>query len=960
MRLRTCGYRGWVNRIVLFGWLAFCCVRASAIDFERDVAPILQQHCVRCHQEDNRGGDLSLATSDDLLAMGYVIPGAPDNSHVLHVVRSIDGRLPSMPKEGEPLSGDQIEVLRAWIEEGADWPDGLVVQQTSRADGNWWSFQPLAAVEPPEVDDLPVAWADNPIDRFVYRRLAEQGLAPSSPADRRALIRRVTYGVTGLPPTPEEVRAFVADDSEDAYERLVDRLLASPHYGEHWGRHWLDVVRFGESRGFERNEIVDNAWPYRDYVIRSLNEDKPFDVLVREHLAGDVIGRDQPKVEAGVMFLVCGPYDDVGNQDAAQAAQIRANTIDEMIRATGEAFLGLTIGCARCHDHKFDPLLQRDYYGWYATFAGVHHGNRTVATAQQRQARDEALRPLHQQRDAWNAKLAELQKQIDQAAEAASAELRTQWIRPKIERTGTEERFAPVQARFVRLVVLGAESNPAARAGYGIDAFDVWTASDPPRNVALASAGARAEGQHRVAGDFKDAYSAALTIDGKFGARWLASGPELTIELAQTESIDRVLFSSDRLGDAGSHSVANFVSEYRIEVSVDGQQWTHVADSFDRQPINAAHRRHRLIRATITPEQLRQQAEWNRELADVNRQINAVPNLPVWWAGDFRPTPGPFHVFIGGNPQRAGQAVVPASLEVLEPIVSPYRLDDQTPERQRRRELADWIVHPDNPLTPRVLANRIWHYHFGTGIVDTPSDFGYMGGQPTHPELLDWLAGQLHQHQWRWKPLHRMILLSQTYRQSSVYRAQAARVDADSRLLWRFPPRRLSAEEIRDTMLTVAGQLNLQAGGPGFRLYRYLQDNVATYIPLDEHGPETYRRAVYHQNARSSVVDLLTEFDCPDNAFAAPRRASTTSPLQALTMLNHRFSLDMADSFVERLQRDAGQQDAAAQVQRAFALAYGRAADEIEQDASVKVIDRHGLRAFCRALLNSNELIYLP
>ncbi len=960
MRLRTCGYRGWICRVVFCGLLAICCGRAVAVDFQRDVAPIFQQHCVRCHDADHRGGHLSLATSADMHAMGYVIPGDPDNSHVLDVVRSVDGRSPSMPKEGEPLSADQVNVLRAWIAEGAPWPEGLVVQQTSKADGSWWSFQPLIKVEPPDVLDLPADWADNPIDRFVYRRLAEQGLAPSPPADRRALIRRVTYGVTGLPPTPEDIRAFVANDSADAYERLVDRLLASPHYGEHWGRHWLDVVRFGESRGFERNEIVNNAWPYRDYVIRSLNEDKPFDMLVREHLAGDVIGRDQPEIEAGVMFLVCGPYDDVGNQDVAQAAQIRANTIDEMIRSTGEAFLGMTIGCARCHDHKFDPLLQRDYYGWYATFAGVRHGNRTVATAEQRQARDQALQPLHQQRDAWNAKLAELQKQIDQAAEAMGTELQSQWVRPKIERTGTEERFEPVPARYVRLVVLGAESNPAARGGYGIDEFEVWTASDPSSNVALASAGARAEGQNRVAGDFEGAYSAALTIDGKFGARWLASGPELTIELAQVETVDRVLFSSDRQGDAGSHAVANFVSEYRIEVSLDGQQWTQVADSYDRQPIHAAHRRHRLVRAAITPEQRQQQAEWNRELAEVNRQINAVPDLPVWWAGDFRPINGPFHVFIGGDPQRPGQAVVPTSLEVLDSAVSPYRLDDQTSEGQRRQELADWIVHPDNPLTPRVLANRIWHYHFGTGIVDTPSDFGYMGGQPTHPELLDWLADKLQQHEGRWKPLHRRILLSQTYRQSSAYRAEAARLDADSRLLWRFPPRRLSAEEIRDTMLAVAGRLDLQAGGPGFRLYRYLQDNVATYIPLDEHGPETYRRAVYHQNARSSVMDLLTEFDCPDNAFSVPRRASTTSPLQALTMLNHRFSLDMADFLAERLQREAGQQDVAAQVQRAFALAYGRSADATEQDASVAVIDRYGLRAFCRALLNSNELIYLP
>lgn len=955
---QTIGYQV-VLGVGLSVWLVAGTSAGEAVDFAREIAPIFEEHCIRCHHPENKQADLSLDTFRDLEAQTYVTPGRPDESYLLEVVTAADGRPAAMPKEGEPLTAEQKGRLRRWIAEGAKWPDGLVLRQRSKADSTWWSLQPLAAEEPPDAAGLPARWTANPIDRFVYRKLAEQGLTPSPPADKRALVRRVTYDLIGLPPSPDEVAAFLADDSPDAYEKLVDRLLASPHYGEHWGQHWLDVVRFGESRGFERNEIVDNAWPFRDYVIRSFNDDKPFDTLVREHLAGDVIGRDRPEVEAGAIFLVSGPYDDVGNQDAAQAAQIRANTIDEIIRATGEAFLGLTVGCARCHDHKFDPVMQRDYYGWYGTFAGVYHGNRTVATAEQRRARDEALRPLNEQRDRLARQLADLQKSIEQSAEMRAVELEPRWTRPRIERTGTEERFESVEARYVRLVVEGAESNPAARGGYGIDEFEVWTADDPPRNVALAKAGSQATGQNRVAGDFANAYSASLTIDGKFGARWLASGPELTITLAQSERINRVLFSSDRPGDAGEHSVASFVSEYRIEVSLDGQQWTAVADSHDRQPVNAAHRRHRLIEAAVTSEQRRQQSDLNRQLAEVHREINAVPPLPVWWAGEFKPTPSKLHVFVGGDPQRLGAEVSPASLAALDAIVPPYQLADDTAEGQRRLQLAEWIVHPDNPLTPRVLANRIWHYHFGTGLVDTPSDFGYMGSRPTHPELLDWLASQVHDHGWRWKPLHRLIVLSETYRQSSVFRPDAAQADADSRLLWRFPPRRLAAEEIRDTLLMIAGQLNLQGGGPGFRLYRYLQDNVATYIPLDEHGPETYRRAVYHQNARASLLDLLTEFDCPDNAFSAPRRASTTTPLQALTMMNHRFSLDMAERLAERLQREAGSDRAADQVQRAFSLAYARPADQDEQEAAVALIDSHGLRAFCRALLNSNELIYL-
>ena len=433
---------------------------ADPVEFARDVAPIIEQHCIRCHKPGNEKGDLSLATIEDLTADGYVTPGKPEESHVLDVVTAAAGQRPAMPKEGDPLSAAEVDRLRRWIADGAKWPDSVVVRERSKADAAWWSLQPLAAMEPPAPDAMPAAWQVNPIDRFVFQKLADKGLSPSPQADKRTLIRRVTYDLTGLPPTPEEVEAFVADDAPDAYQRLVDRLLASPHYGEQWGRHWLDVVRFGESRGFERNEIIDNAWPFRDYVIRSLNEDKPFDVLVREHLAGDVIGKDQPGVEVGVTFLVGGPYDDVGNQDAAQAAQIRANTIDEMIRATAEAFLGLTVGCARCHDHKFDPVLQRDYYGLYATFAGVYHGSRAVATAEQRQARDEALRPLNENRDRLTKQLAALDAAIDKLAEQRAAELESLWKRPPIQRTGTEEKFAPVQAKFVRLVVEGAENNP--------------------------------------------------------------------------------------------------------------------------------------------------------------------------------------------------------------------------------------------------------------------------------------------------------------------------------------------------------------------------------------------------------------------------------------------------------------------------------------------------------------------
>ncbi|WP_169974357.1 DUF1553 domain-containing protein [Tautonia rosea] len=927
------------------------------IDFARDVAPIFERHCLSCHTTDNRKGGINLTTSEDLVDLAYLDQNDPDSSDLLALVTpEAEGERPRMPIKGDPLTPDQVETLRRWIAEGANWPEGLVLSPDDES--IWWSFRPIAPVEPPNHPTAPEAWQTHPIDRFVFSRLAEQGLSPSPPADRRTLIRRASFDLRGLPPTPQEVQAFLEDDAPDAFERLIDRFLASPQYGERWGRHWLDVVRFGESNGYERNVLINNVWPFRDAIIRAFNSDRPFDQLVREHLAGDVIGPGDPNREIGTAFLVCGPYDDVGNQDPVQAAQIRANTLDDMIRATGESFLGLTIGCARCHDHKFDPILQRDYYAFSSAVAGVHHGSQVVATEEQRRLDAERRAPLIADRDRLNAEIASLREAIRSRAEAGASDIEGTWTRPSVSRTGTEERFEPVEARFVRLVIEGLDTNPDQPVGCRLEEFEVWTASEPPRNVALAANGGQADGPSRIAEDFADAYSADLTIDGRFGSRWISGGTTLTIRLASPETIDRVWFSSDKAGAAAGLGEATFVSEYRIEVSSDGNSWIEVANSRDRLPINEAHRQKRLFDREATADDLAQLATLARQRDEVIGALAAIEPLPNWWVGSFRQPEEPSYLLIGGDPQRRGDPVSASSLSALSGLNSSFSLPLDAPEADRRLALARWIVAKDNPLTPRVLANRLWHYHFGTGIVDTPSDFGVMGGRPTHPELLDWLARRLLDEGWRLKPLHRLIMTSQTYQQSSAYHLEAAAIDGDSRLLWRFPARRLSGEEVRDATLQIAGVLNPTMGGPGFRLYRYIQDNVATYVPLDDPGPETYRRAVYHQNARAMRVDVLTDFDCPDPASAAPRRDATTTPLQALTLLNHRFTLDMASALADRLRREAGDEPTA-QVHLAFALAFSREPDEAERLSSLDLIDRHGLDAFCRALLNTNELIYV-
>ncbi len=593
-----------------------------------------------------------------------------------------------------------------------------------------------------------------------------------------------------------------------------------------------------------------------------------------------------------------------------------------MIRATSEAFLGLTVGCARCHDHKFDPILQQDYYSMYATFAGVKHGSRPLATEEQLKDRREKLKPLEAQQKSLNGNIESLEKEILARAEKRKEEIESKWTRPAVDRWLTVEDFSqtkteteteaeakkrlesPPVAKFVRLTVHNRQDSPTTFSGYRIDEFEVWSATKPSRNVALSSAGAHAVGSSRIAEDFQNAYGAELTIDGKFGERWLATTPDLTIELAEPTPIERIIFSSDRpRALAQDHGITTFLGDYTLYISIDGQQWTELSSSQDRQPPSEAHRRLRLLNAEITADEKTKIAAIKKELAAVASQIASIPNYPSVWLGNMSPAAGPFPIFLGGDPQRKGKPVSISSLRNGQTELH-YELDDQSTEQQRRLALARWITDRRNPLPARVIANRVWQWHFGAGLVDTPSDFGYLGQRASHPELLDWLSNELLQRDWHTKSLHRDILLSRTFAQSSQWNEHASAVDAGARLLWRYPPKRMTAEEIRDTVLSVASALQYTGGGPGFRLYKFMQDNVCTYTPLDEHGPETWRRSVYHQNARAQFVDVMSDFDCPDPAGAVPKRPATTTPLQALTMLNHSFTLHMAQRWAERLERE--------------------------------------------------------
>jgi hypothetical protein len=624
-----------------------------------------------------------------------------------------------------PLAKDEKAALRRWIEAGAKWNgeslDLFRFTTDRRAGYDWWALQPLAQTKPP------IAQASNrdgnPIDAFLDLKLRERGLQVSPEADRRTLIRRLSFDLLGLPPAPERVAAFVADTRPDAYERLVDELLASPHYGVRWARHWLDVARFGESQGFERDKLRENAWPYRDWVVDAWNADMPYDEFARLQIAGDVLPADDApssSPHAAVIatgFLVAGPFDEVGKtqQSAAMKAVVRQDELEDLASLVGQTFLGLTVHCARCHDHKFDPIRQREYYQLAAALDGVQHGARDV-----------------------------------------------------------------------------------------------------------------------------------LLPDGKA------------------------------------------ISTYAV-----------------------------------------------------------APQAP-----------GVSHVLLRGNPAAQGETVVPGGVASLAGVSADFGLPADAPEGPRRLKLAAWITDRHNPLFARVIVNRLWHYHFGVGLVDTPSDFGFNGGRPMHPELLDYLAGELIRREWSLKSLQRLIVSSAAYRRSSRFSEQAAAIDADNRLLWRMSPRRLEAESLRDATLSVAGQLNEQFGGPGFRDFTTFVRNTQFYEMQDPVGPEYNRRSVYRTWVRSGRSSFLDTFDCPDPSTKTPNRAVTITPLQALTLMNNSLVLRISAQFAERLEREAGE-DVARQVRRAYDLAYARQPSAEELIALVPFVERYSLPELCRVLLNSNEFLYI-
>ena len=900
--------------------------KPPAPDFDRTVAPVLAS-CLDCHTGAEAKGRLDLSRAKSAVKGGKsgeagVVPGKPGESEVWKRVAADE-----MPPK-KPLTAGEKAVLEAWIQAGAKWGtdpiDPLAYTTGTRAGRDWWALRPVTRPTLPADPDGRVGGA---IDAFILARLEQEGLKPSPPADRRTLIRRLKFDLLGLPPTPDEVDAFVKDDSADAYQKLVDGYLASPQYGERWARHWLDVVRFAESHGFETNTVRTTAWPYRDWVIRSLNEDKPYDRFVFEQLAGDTVGAD-----AATGFLVAGAWDAVKSPDPVLTANQRADELHDVVSVVGSAFLGLTVGCARCHTHKFDPIPQHDYYRLKAAFAGVQHGEREIKDADAAE-RAKKLERLRGELASVEAVLAELEPLADPAA----VEARRRPVNPRLN----SERFRPATAKFVRFVVLATNNLEPC-----VDEFEVFTSGANSKNVAL---GAKATS----AGDYSaspDIHRLAFVNDGKYGngRSWIsntAGRGRLVLELPEAVEIDRIVWGRDR----EEKFKDRLATRYRIDVSADGVAWQVMASSDDRQPVDAP---------PAPPPGLSkaEQAEWERLsklAAELRGKLASAKQADVAYVGRFT-APESVHRLHRGDPMEKREPVGPGVLSEVSPRLA---IPEKATDAERRVAVSRWITDPKNPLTPRVIVNRLWQHHFGTGLVATSSDFGFNGGRPSHPELLDWLAAELVEKKWSLKHIHKLIVTSATYRQASASNPDNLAKDAGCRLLWRYPPRRLEAEAIRDSILAVSGKLDLTPGGPGFDLFEPNTNYVKVYTPKKEFGPAEFRRMVYQQRPRMQPDDTFGGFDCPDAGQAAPKRNSSTTPLQAFNLLNSPFVTQQAEFFAERVKKEA--KDPAEQVRRAFRLAFQREPNDKELSAGTKLVADHGLAALCRAVINANEFLHV-
>ena len=998
-----------LRRVVLLSWIlvtnSVTCLYAESPNeqFDNGVGRLLAARCLGCHSGLEPKGGLNLTTHAGTLRggeSGVVLKAGKLEDSVLWM-RVAENEMP--PKH--PLSKSEKDTFKKWILNGAKWGtdpiDRLRYTTDRRAGYDWWSLQPIRTVNPPKIGETP--WPHNAIDRFVWKRLADRKLSPSKPADPRSLIRRVYFDLIGLPPSPEVVVGFVGNPSQEAYSKIVDDLLNSPRFGERWGRHWLDIVRFGESDGFERNGPRMNSWPYRDWVIDSFNKDLPYDEFVRMQLIGDLLkpGREGA---AAVGFLVAGVHNTVVGGSERMKKLAKQDELEEVIGAVGQTFLGLTANCARCHDHKFDPIKQTEYYQLISTISGMNHGERVIRST----INAKRLETLKAKISELNHQLAKIDSSARQGVLAARKKGTTKPPEPpqpfaQWEFDGDlKDRVGNLHGKLVgsaklengALVVDGKSyvETPVVAKAIREKTLEAWV----QLNTLDQSGGAAISLEASGGGVFD-----AIVFAERNKRRWMAgsngfvrtlpfNGPE-DQDAAKRPVHIALVYQSDGtiIGYRDGKPYGKPIKKSGLQNYAPNQ--SHVLFGLRHSPgsgnrfLKAKIFKASLYDRALTPDAVAASAGTSSDfvpekqiiafLDEKTRSSRASIKLQLGVAEQERKTieasanqkmytmnpgnPGTIRFLHRGDIEKEGDIVSPAAVAAVKGVNADFGLTPQSSDADRRRKLSAWITDANNPLFARVIVNRVWQYHFGTGLVKTPSDFGFNGGQPSHPDLIDWLSQNLKSNDFRLKSLHRLIVTSSTYQQASARNPAALKVDADNRFLWRMSPRRLEAECVRDAILLTAGKLNVAMGGPGFIDVSVTPNNGTTYYAAkDIDGDEYFRRTVYRFTPRGGRSALLDTFDCPDPATAAPRRAITTTPLQALSLLNNAFVLRMSNYFADRLgkvtDRNVGER-----VDQAWQLAIARAPNAVERKLSIELVSKHGLPALCRGLFNASEFVIL-
>jgi hypothetical protein len=964
---------------------------AADISFEREIRPIFEKHCFKCHGPEKQKAGYRLDAKRVALTGGdnhapNIIPGKSAESPLVKFVSGEDEEM-RMPPKGDLLSKGDVARIRAWIDAGAEWPDTASVKVDDPLD--WWSLKPIVRLPIPSA-------ASNPIDAFVHARLAEKGLEPGPAADPRTLCRRLYFDLIGLPPTPEEIEAFVSDQSPQAYDRLVDRLLASPRYGERWARHWLDVVHYGDTHGFDKDQPRPNAWPYRDYVVRALNDDKSYSRFVQEQIAGDVL---YPGTRDGIEalgFIAAGPWDLIGHVEIPESKIdgkiARHLDRDDMVANTVGTFNSVTVHCAQCHNHKFDPISQDDYFALQAVFAALDRADKKYfadpALTQRFEILENRSRQLSARKDAIEKEaernageaLAKLNAQIADASKEAGGNKRAEfgyhsaispnqnaakWVQVDLGRSVVIDRVL-LQPCFDDFNNIGA--------GFG---FPVRFTVEVSDDVEFKN------GVVKVAGKENADVPNPGTVPQTFATNGATARYVRVTAFKLAPRKDDFIFALAELqvfDSTGQNAAANGMVTALDSIEAP-PRWrkTNLVDAIapaaDRGSEVATMKagRAKLLRNALPLETQSELTSIEGELSTVKGELAAFPKPNVVFAGtvhygsgNFQGTgtnggrPRPIHLLARGQVTQPGRELGPGALSALKFAPPRFAFASAESEGERRAALARWITDDRNPLTWRSIVNRVWQHHFGRGLVDTPNDFGRNGALPTHPELLDWLAAEFRDGGGSLKHLHKLIVTSATWRQASAGNAVAEKVDANNAFLWRQNRRKLEAEAVRDSVLALSGKLDLTMGGPAwqdFVLERPEHSPHYRYDLADPDDQKTWRRSIYRFIVRSQTQPWMTALDCADPSIRVDRRNESLSALQALALLNNGFMLSQAQHFADRVQREAP--DLEAQVQRAHLLAFGRVASPENRAKLAAFAQTHGLPNLCRVLLNLNEFVFV-